>query len=63
MEQEIISDLTHQTDGPVTKHVVIFRAIELAYKHAYTEDSIAEALYNVLEDFVELPSNEFVQPS
>ena len=57
--ENIKSDLTHQCDGPVTKYVVISRAIELVGNSLYDPKFITDALDEVLEDFVELPSNEF----
>jgi hypothetical protein len=62
------NELLDQTDGPVTPFVVIARAIEISRKNKYPlvgiDDSIANALYEVLTDNfnmksdIEIPSNE-----
>lgn len=54
--QEIKDELLHQTDGTVTSFVVMFRAIELASSNKYNNSDIANVLYEVLENFIELPN-------
>ncbi len=58
--ENIISDIIHRTDGPVTQFVAISRAMELAANKTYPAEDIANALNECLGtvDFP-LQSNEY----
>lgn len=59
---DIHSDIAYRTDGPVTKHVAIYRALQLARKSNYDIDDIASELQDVLDYIDEngdIPSNEY----
>jgi len=47
---QIKSEISHLTDGPLTMFVVIYRAAELAKTGEYSPYDIANALYEVIKD-------------
>lgn len=47
--ESIVDDLIHEQDGPVTKFVVINRAMELAKNSGYDPYLLANALYQSLQ--------------
>lgn len=59
---EVYNHLVSQCDGPVTRFVVIARAIEWAYARTFDPETISNALSDAL-DFLnengDLPTNEF----
>lgn len=57
--REIKNDLLDASDGPVTSFVVMYRACKIAKSE--DADTVANALYECLENFEEIPSNEFAQ--
>ena len=61
--EKIREGLLSQDDGPVTKHIVIFRALRLAFQRKEIPMELSEATDQALEILVEnggsLPSNEF----
>lgn len=59
---EIYNDLISQSDGPVTKFVVVSRAIEIALTQEYDAVTISNALMDAMDyidDNGSLPTNEF----
>lgn len=57
---QIESILLDQTDGPVTKYVIIFRSIKLAREtDVFYDSDIADTLNECLQNYEYLPSNEF----
>lgn len=66
LQDEILHEITHQCDGPVTEFVAIYRAINLAKITNWDTQDIADALDTALTDLRgngSLASNEFSNSS
>lgn len=46
--QDIISDITHGCDGPVTKFVIVARAMDLVAKQPELAENAANAVYELV---------------
>ena len=57
--EQLKNEILSPTDGPVTKFVVISRSFELFANGLSSHDDISNVLFDILEDFNEIPSNEF----
>lgn len=53
IKNAITSELVHGCDGPVTKFVVLCRAMKLAYNHQFHHSHIADVLDDVLKEIVD----------